>query len=171
MANEKTTIVAGASQGIGAAVVRAFLDRDYNVVGNARSFSGASFAPSPNLALVEVDIGLPTTAEKITQPAIGKNVSISGQLRTERHRPPQEPDVLRGEEMWPAMNRHNKPAMKPSLTECSHTWTGLSCPECEERSYLKVLVAELLYRNQVLRFDLIEARDQVGRMERVGADR
>jgi hypothetical protein len=47
----------------------------------------------------------------------------------------------------------------------------MSCPECEERSYLKVLVAELLYRNQVLRFDLMEARDQVGRIERGGADR
>ena len=84
---------------------------------------------------------------------------------------PSSREPHRGEEMWAAMNRHNKPAMKPSLTECSHSWTGLSCPECEERSYLKVLIAELLYRNQVLRFDLIEARDQVGRIERVGADR
>ena len=64
-----------------------------------------------------------------------------------------------------------KPAMKPPATECSHSWAGLSCPECEERSYLKMLVAELLYRNQVLRFDLIEARDQVERIQRGGSDR
>jgi NAD(P)-dependent dehydrogenase (short-subunit alcohol dehydrogenase family) len=34
MANtQKTVIVTGASQGLGAAVVRAFLERGYNVVG------------------------------------------------------------------------------------------------------------------------------------------
>ena len=70
MASTKTAIVTGASQGIGAAVVRAFLDRGYNVVGNARSFSSASFTPSPNLALVEGNIGLATTAQKIAQTAI-----------------------------------------------------------------------------------------------------
>jgi NAD(P)-dependent dehydrogenase (short-subunit alcohol dehydrogenase family) len=76
MASKKTAIVTGASHGIGAAVVRAFLDRDYNVVGNARSFPAESFAPSTNLALVEGDIGLATTAEKIAQTAIEKFGSI-----------------------------------------------------------------------------------------------
>jgi len=76
MASTKTTIVTGASQGIGAAVVRAFLERGYNVVGNARSFSSESFTPSPKLALVEGDIGLATTAEKIAQIAMEKFGSI-----------------------------------------------------------------------------------------------
>ncbi len=76
MASKKTAIVTGASQGIGATVARAFLDRGYNVVGNARSFSSAGFTPSPNLALVEGDIGLATTAEKIAQSAIEKFGSI-----------------------------------------------------------------------------------------------
>jgi NAD(P)-dependent dehydrogenase (short-subunit alcohol dehydrogenase family) len=76
MASKKTTIVTGASQGIGAAVVRAFLDRGYNVVGNARSFAGKGFTPATNLALVEGDIGLATTAEKIAQTAIEKFGSI-----------------------------------------------------------------------------------------------
>jgi NAD(P)-dependent dehydrogenase (short-subunit alcohol dehydrogenase family) len=76
MGSKKTTIVTGASQGIGAAVVRAFLDRGYNVVGNARSFLGKGFTPSPNLALVEGSIGLATTAEKIAQTAIEKFGSI-----------------------------------------------------------------------------------------------
>jgi NAD(P)-dependent dehydrogenase (short-subunit alcohol dehydrogenase family) len=76
MPSKKTIIVTGASQGIGAGVARAFLDRGYNVVGNARSFSSESFTPSPNLALVEGDIRLATTAEKIAQTAIEKFGSI-----------------------------------------------------------------------------------------------
>jgi short-subunit dehydrogenase len=35
--NQKTVIVTGASQGIGAGVVQAFLARGYNVVGTSRS--------------------------------------------------------------------------------------------------------------------------------------
>jgi NAD(P)-dependent dehydrogenase (short-subunit alcohol dehydrogenase family) len=53
MASKRTVIVTGASQGIGAAVVQAFLDRSYNVVATSRSVSKAGFAPSPNLALVD----------------------------------------------------------------------------------------------------------------------
>ena len=45
MASNKTVIVTGASQGIGAAVVRAFLGRGYNVVATSRSVSKAGFAP------------------------------------------------------------------------------------------------------------------------------
>ena len=70
MPSKKTTIVTGASQGIGAAVVQAFLDRGYNVVGNARSFAGKGLTPATNLALVEGDIGLAATAQKIAQTAI-----------------------------------------------------------------------------------------------------
>jgi NAD(P)-dependent dehydrogenase (short-subunit alcohol dehydrogenase family) len=76
MAGKKTVIVTGASQGIGAAIVRAFLDRDYNVVGSARSFSDESFSPSANLALVKGDIGQATTADRIAQTAIEKFGSI-----------------------------------------------------------------------------------------------
>ena len=50
MASNKTVIVTGASQGIGAAVAQAFLGRGYNVVATSRSVSKAGFAPSPNLA-------------------------------------------------------------------------------------------------------------------------
>jgi NAD(P)-dependent dehydrogenase (short-subunit alcohol dehydrogenase family) len=72
----KTVIVTGASHGIGAAITRAFLDRDYNVVATSRDFSGAGFAPSPKLALVEGDIGLAATAERVVQTAIAKFTSI-----------------------------------------------------------------------------------------------
>jgi NAD(P)-dependent dehydrogenase (short-subunit alcohol dehydrogenase family) len=76
MADKKTVIVTGASQGIGAAVVRAFLDRGYNVVATSRSVSKAGFAPSPNLALVDGDIGQAATAENVAQAAIAKFGSI-----------------------------------------------------------------------------------------------
>jgi NAD(P)-dependent dehydrogenase (short-subunit alcohol dehydrogenase family) len=52
MASKKTVIVTGASQGIGAAVVQAFLGRGYNVAATSRSVSKADFASSPNLALL-----------------------------------------------------------------------------------------------------------------------
>jgi NAD(P)-dependent dehydrogenase (short-subunit alcohol dehydrogenase family) len=76
MAGKKTVIVTGASQGIGAAVVHAFLDRGYNVVATSRSVSKAGFAPSPNLALVDGDIGQMATAEKVAQTAVSKFGSI-----------------------------------------------------------------------------------------------
>jgi len=76
MADKKTVIVTGASQGIGAAVVQAFLDRGYNVVATSRSISQSGFRPSPNLALVDGDIGQATTAEKVTQAAVDKFGSI-----------------------------------------------------------------------------------------------
>ena len=70
MDNKKTVIVTGASQGIGAAIVQAFLNRHYNVVATSRSVSKAGFAPAQNLALVDGDIGLAATAEKVAQTAI-----------------------------------------------------------------------------------------------------
>jgi NAD(P)-dependent dehydrogenase (short-subunit alcohol dehydrogenase family) len=76
MENKKTVIVTGASQGIGAAVVQAFLDRGYNVVGTSRSVSKAGFKPSSQLALVDGDIGQAATAEKVVKTAIEKFGSI-----------------------------------------------------------------------------------------------
>jgi NAD(P)-dependent dehydrogenase (short-subunit alcohol dehydrogenase family) len=76
MAGKRTVIVTGASQGIGAAVVHAFLDRGYDVVATSRSVSKAGFAPSPNLVLVDGDIGQAATAEKVAQTAISKFGSI-----------------------------------------------------------------------------------------------
>jgi NAD(P)-dependent dehydrogenase (short-subunit alcohol dehydrogenase family) len=72
MAGKKTVIVTGASQGIGAAVVQAFLDRGYNVVATSRSISKAGFAPSSHLALVDGDIGQAATAEKVAQTAVSE---------------------------------------------------------------------------------------------------
>jgi NAD(P)-dependent dehydrogenase (short-subunit alcohol dehydrogenase family) len=76
MASKKTVIVTGASQGIGAAVVQEFLDRGYNVVATSRNVSKAGLAPSPNLALVDGDIGQASTADRVAQTAISKFGSI-----------------------------------------------------------------------------------------------
>src|SRR5258708_8005549 len=55
MANtQKTAIVTGASQRIGAGLVEEFLKRDYNVVGNSRNITTANPCPaSANLGLVD----------------------------------------------------------------------------------------------------------------------
>ena len=69
----KTAIVTGASQGIGAGLVEAFLKRGYNVVANSRHIiKGNPFAASQNLALVDGDIGDRTTAAKIVGSAVSK---------------------------------------------------------------------------------------------------
>ena len=76
MANKQTVIVTGASQGIGAAIVQSFLDHNYQVVATSRSVTKARLVPSPNLALVDGDIGKEATAEKVTKTALAKFGSI-----------------------------------------------------------------------------------------------
>jgi NAD(P)-dependent dehydrogenase (short-subunit alcohol dehydrogenase family) len=68
---QKTAIVTGASQGIGAGLVEAYLKHGYNVVANSRNITKTnSFPASPNLALVAGDIGDPKTAAKIVETAV-----------------------------------------------------------------------------------------------------
>ncbi len=75
--NQKTVIVTGASQGIGAAVVKAFLERGYNVVGTSRSATNsAELKASDKLLLVDGDIGHAATAKKVVEAAIEKFGSI-----------------------------------------------------------------------------------------------
>ena len=73
----KTIIVTGASQGIGAAVANLFLDRGYNVVANSRNISNKNeLQRSDDLALVDGDIGLVSTAEKIVATAVKRFGSV-----------------------------------------------------------------------------------------------
>ena len=78
MTNEPgTVIVTGASQGIGAALVKTFLERGYSVVANSRNMTrSGAFVPSDRLALVDGDIGEIATAAKIAETAISKFRSI-----------------------------------------------------------------------------------------------
>jgi NAD(P)-dependent dehydrogenase (short-subunit alcohol dehydrogenase family) len=75
--NRKTVIVTGASQGIGAGVVKAFLARGYNVVGTARSATKSKeLSPSDQLALIDGDIGQFEAAQKVVELALKKFGSI-----------------------------------------------------------------------------------------------
>jgi len=38
-----------------------------------------------------------------------------------------------------------------------------TCPDCAERAALRALVVELLYKNEVLRFDLLTAHQKLAR--------
>jgi NAD(P)-dependent dehydrogenase (short-subunit alcohol dehydrogenase family) len=76
MRNKETVVVTGASQGIGAVIVRLFLNRGYRVVATSRSATKAGFAPSPDLAVVDGDIGRVATAENVAQTAVAQFGSI-----------------------------------------------------------------------------------------------
>jgi len=69
MSDKKTAIVTGASQGIGAGLVEAFLKNGYNVVGTSLDVT-QSLRASPNLVLVDGDIGKQETAAKTVDAAI-----------------------------------------------------------------------------------------------------
>ena len=73
----KTAVVTGASQGIGAGLVRAFVERGFNVVANSRKVTQSTeVADSDRVALVDGHIGEPTTAAKIVETALSRFQSI-----------------------------------------------------------------------------------------------
>jgi NAD(P)-dependent dehydrogenase (short-subunit alcohol dehydrogenase family) len=70
---QKTVIVTGASQGIGAGIAQSFLDRGYNVVANSRNITKSdAFIESDHLALVDGHIGESAVASKIVETAVQK---------------------------------------------------------------------------------------------------
>jgi NAD(P)-dependent dehydrogenase (short-subunit alcohol dehydrogenase family) len=69
MSERKTAIVTGASGGIGAGLVVAFLQEGYNVVATSLN-AGQSFTASPALVAVDGDIGTEQTAAKVAEAAI-----------------------------------------------------------------------------------------------------
>ena len=74
---QKTVVVTGASQGIGAAIANLFLDRGYNVVANSRNITRTTeLQRSASLALVDGDIALATTAERIAATAVKRFGSL-----------------------------------------------------------------------------------------------
>lgn len=70
MSNErKVAIVTGASQGIGAALVKGFRDRNYRVVATSRSITQGT---DPDILAVPGDIADPATAERVVREALGR---------------------------------------------------------------------------------------------------
>jgi NAD(P)-dependent dehydrogenase (short-subunit alcohol dehydrogenase family) len=74
---KKTVIETGGSQGVGAGLVKAFLDRGYNVVANSRNIAkSGAFKASDKLALVDGSVAEAATAAKIAEIAKSKFGSI-----------------------------------------------------------------------------------------------
>src|SRR5947208_601438 len=75
--SRKTAIVTGASQGIGAGLVKAFVERGWSVVANSRKVTQSTeVAASDRVALVDGHIGEPATAAKIVETALSRFKSI-----------------------------------------------------------------------------------------------
>ncbi|HEF4762421.1 TPA: SDR family oxidoreductase [Pseudomonas putida] len=68
-ASQKVVIVTGASQGIGAEVVKAFRKLDYRVVATSRSIKSSD---DPNILAVAGDIGDPATAQRVVREAVAR---------------------------------------------------------------------------------------------------
>jgi NAD(P)-dependent dehydrogenase (short-subunit alcohol dehydrogenase family) len=66
---QKSVIVTGASQGIGAALVMAFAERGYGVVANSRTIKPSG---SPNVIAIAGDVADPETAERVVGAAIDR---------------------------------------------------------------------------------------------------
>ena len=75
MPDHKTAIITGASRGIGAGLVGAFLKEGYNVVATSRNVS-QQLTASTALVLIDGDIGKPETAAKAVEAAIKNFGSI-----------------------------------------------------------------------------------------------
>jgi NAD(P)-dependent dehydrogenase (short-subunit alcohol dehydrogenase family) len=74
---QKTAIVTGASQGIGAGIVKRFVERGFNVVANSRKVTQSTeVAASDHVALVDGHIGEPATADKIVMTALSRFKSV-----------------------------------------------------------------------------------------------
>src|SRR6266568_2188062 len=73
----KTAIVTGASQGIGAGIVKEFVERGFNVVANSRKMTQSTeVAASDHAALVDGHIGELATATRIVEMALSRFKSI-----------------------------------------------------------------------------------------------
>jgi NAD(P)-dependent dehydrogenase (short-subunit alcohol dehydrogenase family) len=68
-AEQKVVIVTGASQGIGAGLVKSFREQNYRVVANSRSISPSD---DPGILTVAGDISEPETARRVAEQALSR---------------------------------------------------------------------------------------------------
>ncbi|SAL88009.1 short-chain dehydrogenase/reductase SDR [Caballeronia choica] len=73
--SQKVVVVTGASQGIGADIVKAFRKLDYRVVATSRSIKSSE---NPNILTVAGDIGDPAVAQRV----ISEGIARFGQIDT-----------------------------------------------------------------------------------------
>ena len=67
--SQKVVVVTGASQGIGADVVKAFRKLDYRIVATSRSIKPSE---DPNILTIAGDIGDPATAQRVISEGVAK---------------------------------------------------------------------------------------------------
>jgi NAD(P)-dependent dehydrogenase (short-subunit alcohol dehydrogenase family) len=67
--SQKVVVITGASQGIGAEVVKAFRKLDYRIVATSRSIKPSE---DPNILTVAGDIGDPATAQRVMSEGVAK---------------------------------------------------------------------------------------------------
>ncbi|MFM0340755.1 SDR family NAD(P)-dependent oxidoreductase [Paraburkholderia fungorum] len=67
--SQKVVVVTGASQGIGAEVVKAFRKLDYRIVATSRSIRPSE---DPNILTIAGDIGDPATAQRVISEGVAK---------------------------------------------------------------------------------------------------
>jgi NAD(P)-dependent dehydrogenase (short-subunit alcohol dehydrogenase family) len=74
---DRTVIITGSSQGVGAGLANRFLERGYNVVATSRRVSqSAEVSASERLARVDGDIGEPETAKAVVETALARFGSV-----------------------------------------------------------------------------------------------
>jgi NAD(P)-dependent dehydrogenase (short-subunit alcohol dehydrogenase family) len=66
-AEQKVVVITGASQGIGAELVKGYRDRNYRVVANSRSIKSSS---EPDILTVPGDVADPKTAQRVVSQAL-----------------------------------------------------------------------------------------------------
>jgi NAD(P)-dependent dehydrogenase (short-subunit alcohol dehydrogenase family) len=66
---QKVAVITGASQGIGAALVTAYLDRNYRVVATSRSIKPST---NPDVLAIAGDIGDPETGKRVIAEALAR---------------------------------------------------------------------------------------------------
>jgi NAD(P)-dependent dehydrogenase (short-subunit alcohol dehydrogenase family) len=66
---QKVAVVTGASQGIGAALVKAYRDRNYRVIATSRSIEQGN---DPDIVAVAGDVGDPATAKRVVAEALSR---------------------------------------------------------------------------------------------------
>src|SRR4249920_3043725 len=67
--HQKVAVITGASQGIGAGLVKAYRDRNYRVVATSRSIKQSG---DPDILAVPGNIGDPATADRAVEQAISR---------------------------------------------------------------------------------------------------
>jgi NAD(P)-dependent dehydrogenase (short-subunit alcohol dehydrogenase family) len=66
---QKVAVITGASQGIGAALVKAYRDRNYRVIATSRSIEQGN---DPDIVAVAGDVGDPSTAKRVVAEALSR---------------------------------------------------------------------------------------------------